>query len=86
MKTQPQWWQKPIVILAHAFDARPGPERDPAALRRLIRWKRKAGFSAEHLLVNYSMFEGKGGEDSRPTTSGMPTDTATIGWVSRRRS
>jgi hypothetical protein len=59
------WWQKPLVILPHGFDYKTAAERDPAALERLVRWKRKAGFDAEHLMLNFSMFEGQGGEDSR---------------------
>jgi len=59
------WWQQPIAIMAHACDYRPQTERSLPATERLIRWKRKAGFDVEHLLVNFSMFEGKGGEDSR---------------------
>lgn len=59
------WWQKPMVILAHVYDGCPKIERDAAAMDRLVRWKRKAGFEVEHLNVNVSMFDGKGGEDSR---------------------
>jgi hypothetical protein len=54
-----------MIIMGHACDFRPQSESDPAATERLIRWKRRMGFDVEHLLVNYTMFEGKGGEDSR---------------------
>lgn len=62
---QPPWWQKPVVILSRGYDHQPGIERDPAVMERLVRWKRRAGFDAESLMLNYSMFEGRGGEDSR---------------------
>ena len=65
MSQQPLWWKQPMVIMAHAYDFVPRVEHDPVAIEELVRWKRAAGFNAEHLLINYSMFEGKGGEDSR---------------------
>ena len=66
MNTPPLlWWQQPLVILAHAQGTDLSFEHDPAVLARQVRWKRRAGFDAEHLLLNYSMFTGKGGENSR---------------------
>ena len=62
---EPAWWRKPFVIMAHACEFRPQTERDVAATERLIKWKRNMGFDVEHLLVNFSMFEGTGGEDSK---------------------
>ena len=59
------WWQKPVVILAHAYEFQPTIERGRAAIERAVRWKRRNGFDAEHLMVNHSMFEGRGGDDSR---------------------
>jgi hypothetical protein len=63
--TDAPWWQKPTAILAHFHDINQKPERDPRALDRLVRWKLRAGFDAEHVIVNYTMLAGKGGEDSR---------------------
>jgi len=54
-----------MVILPQTFDCKPGVVRGAAAIEQLVRWKRRAGFDAEHLMLNYSMFEGKGGEDPR---------------------
>lgn len=59
------WWQRPMAILGHSQEYAPGYRRDPAEIEELVRWKVARGFDAEHLLVNYSMFEGTGGEDSR---------------------
>src|SRR5690349_10028240 len=65
MTAQRPWWQTPTVILAHAYEFQPTVERGPAAIERAVRWKRNRGFDAEHLMVNHSMFEGSGGDDSR---------------------
>lgn len=63
--TANKWWLKPTAILAHFHKINQAPEHDPRALDRLVRWKLKSGFDAEHLLLNYTMLEGKGGDDSR---------------------
>jgi len=61
-----KWWQRPVVILAHQYDADMAAEKSPQALERLARWKRSLGFDAEHLLLNHSMMEGSaGGDDPR---------------------
>jgi hypothetical protein len=65
MSDPTRWWQRPMVIMSHAADANPKTTRSAAAIERLVRWKRSAGFDAEHLMLNFSMFEGKGGDDSR---------------------
>src|SRR5262245_54059069 len=59
------WWQKPVVILAHAYEYQPKVERGRAAMESGVKWKRKNGFDAEHLMVNHSMFEGRGGDDPK---------------------
>jgi hypothetical protein len=54
------------VILAHQYDAVMRTEKTPAAIERLVRWKRSMGFEAEHLLLNHSMMEGAvGGDDAK---------------------
>lgn len=61
-----KWWQRPVVILAHQYDADATAAKGPRALERLVRWKRSLGFEAEHLLLNHSMMEGSaGGDDPR---------------------
>src|SRR5512147_2912360 len=66
------WWQKPLAILGNHYDygqkgatRHPTIERDPATIERLVRWKRKAGFDAEFLMLNHSYFKGTGGDDGR---------------------
>ena len=60
-----KWWQEPVIILAHQYDAVMSTEQSPAAIERLVRWKRSLGFEAEHLLLNHSMMEGSvGGDDA----------------------
>lgn len=61
MSDQLAWWQYPIVIQSHSYQV--DLPHDPAGLEALVRWKREAGFDAEHLILNFSMFTGKGGDD-----------------------
>jgi hypothetical protein len=59
------WWQEPLTILAQFYEINQTVPHGRAAIERLVRWKLASGFNAEHLLLNYSMIEGTGGDDAK---------------------
>ncbi|MBI4024736.1 MAG: hypothetical protein HY360_07115 [Verrucomicrobia bacterium] len=61
-----------LAILGNHYDfgqpqanRHPTIENDPAVIEQLVRWKRRAGFDTEFLMVNHSYFEGQGGDDPK---------------------